>query len=138
MKKSTLLLVLLAALTFTSCDYNDDNCCCEDSQSFEYELVSCDTQDNVIKIDGVWQTNSNLDPENWQYENEVGFRLNNPHFTVSVNDGRKILDAELFNFDYTLSVYRPNDHTVVFYSTQMTNYLNNTDVFHVNLKLTTN
>lgn len=137
MKKLALLSVLFVALLSTSCTQEDD-CCCTPPQSYTYELVSCDTQDNVIKINGQWSINSNLDPSNWEYQQAIGFRLNAPNFTVSVNDGRKILDASLFNFPYEVWAHRPNDHTVIFYSTQMTDYLDDTDVFHVNLKLTTN
>lgn len=136
MKKLALLSLLFVTL-LTSCTIEDD-CCCEQQTTTQYQLFTCDTQDNVIKINNQWLTNSNLDASNWQYLQSVGFRLQSPNFTISVNDGRKILQAELFNFPYPVSIHRPNDHTVVFYSTQMSNYINDTDLFYVNLKLTVN
>lgn len=135
MKKVILLSAsALAALLLIGCEC-DDQPNPTPCQSYEYKLVSCDTQDNVIKINGVWGQNSNYDFTNWQYYREVGFRLENPNFTIVSNNGQKILDADLFNFDYPVYVHRPNDTTVVFYSTKMGEYINNTDVFYANLKL---
>lgn len=131
-KLSITLLAIAAALLLIGCECDDQPTPC---QSYEYKLVTCDTQDNVIKINNVWGTNSNLDPSNWQYLREVGFRLEAPNFTIVSNNGQKILDADLFNFDYPVYVHRPNDTTAVFYSTQMVEYLDNTDLFYVNLKL---
>ena len=49
-------------------------------------------------------------------------------------NGQKILDANLFNFNYPVYVTRPNDTTAVFYSTKMSDYVDNTDTFYINLK----
>lgn len=131
-KLSITLLAILAALLLIGCECDDQPTSC---QSYEYKLVTCDTEDNVIKIDNVWGQNSNLDFNNWQYLREIGFRLEAPNFTIVSNNGRKILDADLFNFDYPVYTVRPNDTTVIFYSTKMSEYVDNTDIFYVNLKL---
>lgn len=131
-KLSITLLAIAAALLLISCECDDQPTPC---QSYEYKLVTCDTEDNIIKINNVWGQNSNYDFNNWQYLREVGFRLEAPNFTIVSNNGQKILDADLFNFDYPVYTTRPNDTTVIFDSPQMSEYVDNTDIFYVNLKL---
>lgn len=86
-KLSITLTAIAAALLLVGCYCEDQPTPC---QSYEYKLVTCDTEDNVIKINNIWGQNSNLDPNNWLYLREVGFRLESPNFTIVVNNGSRL------------------------------------------------
>lgn len=137
MKKLTLLAIVVT-LALTSCTEETTIQQICQPQSYHWETITCDTEDNIIKIDNQWLHNSNLDWDNWQYFQTRGFRLDDRQLRVVTTDGSKILQAELFNVNPDdLYITRPNDSTVIFYSSN-TDLMNAGDVYYVNLKIANN
>lgn len=131
MKKIKLLAIFTLLITVSCTKETEINEYYLQNSSY-WEIITCDTEDNLIKINNKWL--QNLNDEN-KYLQSRGFKLNDNQLEIVTTNGNKILQAELFNIDKSdLYITRPNDSTVVFYSTNP-NLMNMGDVYYINLKI---
>lgn len=123
------------------------SCDCEDiphvEETIEEESViiekqiSYDTQDDVIKIDGYWLDNSNADWNNWQYEQNIGCRINEGFLWVEVDPNiYEIVDMELVEFPFVWYASSVDSYSWYFEGPGIDQYIPNySEVVHIKIKL---
>jgi len=117
------IIVLFIALSFASC-------CSADDDLREPKIVSfeCDTQDNIIRLSGVWVTNIGDDGEK---SSSVGFWRISPTFKIQSDDEITSLELHKFNYDYYVNFIDP--YNVEIYSDYWEEYFLNTDVVSITI-----
>lgn len=113
------LLALFTSLTLLSCSTDDMALEPQTSQSEQVQntsqivtkTIQFDTEDNMVKVDGVWYHNSNLCEDNFQYLSEYGFRWYEGFLYLHYNTEQyDLVNAEMVNFPYAFYLSADGDN----------------------------
>lgn len=109
-----ILLALLASLTLVSCSTDDmvlePQTPTQVEQPTITKTIQFDTEDNLVKVDGVWYHNSNLCEEDFQYLSEYGFRWFEGFLYLHYDAQHyELVNAEMVNFPYAFYLSADGD-----------------------------
>lgn len=112
------ILLALLTLTLLSCSTDDMVLEPQTSQTQPEQIgeqivvkdIQFDTEDNMIKVDGMWLHNSNLSEDNFQYLSEYGFRWYEGFLYIHYDcQNYELVNAEMINFPYAFYLSTDND-----------------------------
>lgn len=130
-----ILLILLAMLTL-SCSTDD---VVEQTQTTPQTIsktIQFDTEDNMVKVDGIWYHNSNLDEANFQYLSEYGFRWFEGFLYLHYDTTQyELVDAEMVNYPYPFYLSIDGDGNFYIESQDFDTYYQNSDQYYIKLTL---
>jgi hypothetical protein len=127
MKTIKLLLVSLIFAITTSC-------CNEETNVIQCnkvtETIIYDSQDNIVKLNGVWLQSMNLDVTPFQRINWIGFDQSIGNNSLRITSSKPIIQVLSPSFNYPYDVTFISPYEVVFHSNYMAQYYNNDDVYY--------
>lgn len=94
------------------------------------EQVAFDSQDNLIKLNGVWLQNLNLDVQPFVPVQWLGVMQTNDPQIMRVIANRPLKSVSLVGFPYAYQLERVNAYEFKIHSEGFTAYVYNTDIFY--------
>lgn len=126
MNKLKLILLAIVFFTITSCCNEETN---QHVCNQVTETILFDSQDNMIRLNGVWVRNINEDVTPYERINWIGFD-NSVDNSIKITSSKKIIKVENPSFNYTYGVTFFSPYEVVFNSNNLVQYYNSTDVYY--------
>jgi hypothetical protein len=127
MKTIKLLLVSLIFAITTSC-------CNEETNVIQCnkvtETIIYDSQDNIVKLNGVWLQSMNLDVTPFQRINWIGFDQSIGNNSLRITSSKKIIQLLNPSFNYPYDITFVSPYEVIFHSNNLPDYYNNSDVYY--------
>jgi len=121
-----IIIAIIFLLLFTSCECEEVVVC----HPTKTESVVYNSQDNIIKLNGVWLTNMNMNVVPFQRLQYIGIDQSIGNNSLRITSEREILEVFNPSFNYPFTLTWVNSKEVIFHSNYLTNYYNNSDVYY--------
>lgn len=110
------------------------SCCNEETNIIQCnkvtETIVYDSQDNIVKLNGVWLQSMNLDVTPFQRINWIGFDQSIGNNSLRITSSKPITQVLSPSFNYPYDVTFISPYEVVFHSNHMAQYYDNDDVYY--------
>jgi len=127
MKAIKLLLSMLIFIITTSCCSDETN---EIQCSQVTETIVYDSQDNLIKLNGVWSKSMDLDVTPFQRINWIGIDQSIGNNSLRITSSKPIIQVLNPSFNYPYDITFVSPYEVIFHSNNLPQYYYYDDVYY--------